>query len=79
MSILCKIFRSYISNRLERKKRIRKKIIQESIESLGDMRHNLRCRIADGNTKYILDYVDRAYADICYKTRKRIEKLPIKL
>ena len=79
MSILCKIFRSYISNRLERKKRIRKQMIDECRKSLDDMRFNIRRRIADGYTEYTLDYIDRAYADICYKTRKRIEKFPIKL
>ncbi len=41
--------------------------------------YNIRRRVADGRSEYILDYVDRAYADMCYKTRKKIEKLPIDL
>ncbi len=79
MNILCKIFRSYFSNRLGWKKRIRKKMINECREALDDMRYNIRRRVADGRSEYILDYIDRAYADMCYKTRKKIEKLPIDL
>lgn len=84
MNILCKIFRSYISERLERKKRIRKQMIDECRSALNDMRYTIYDMIADQAIRYtdkeLFKYVaDYAYAKMNYIVRKRIEKLYIKL
>lgn len=84
MNILCKIFRSYISGRLERKKQIRKQMIDECRSALSDMRYSIYDMIADKairpTDKESLKYVaDSAYAKMSYIVRKRIEKLYIEL
>lgn len=84
MNILCKIFRSYISGRLKRKKRIRKQMIDECRSALSDMRYSIYDTVADKairpTDKELFKYIaDSAYAQMSYIVRKRIEKLYIEL
>ena len=78
MNIFCKLFRSYISCRLERKNRIRKQMIDECRESLDNVRLDLTNRLRDSSlsdhNKTLCNYfIETAIGKEAYQTRKRIQ------
>lgn len=77
MNIFCKLFRSYISRRLERKNRIRKQMVDECRESLDNARLDLINRIcnsslSDHNKTLCTYFIETAIGKEAYLTRKRI-------